>query len=186
VNQDPLLTPLRPIADPGPRAAHPQSCAPEHLTLAPAQLADAPVVLALQHLAYQSEAALNDDYTIPPLTQTLSELEADFQRQFYLKALSAGTIVGAVRGYAQNGTCYIGRLMVLPACQNRGLGTQLLRAIEAHFNVVRRYELFTSERSTCNLYLYQKLGYHIYRTEQLTAKVTIVYLEKLNSPTSAA
>jgi len=45
---------------------------------------------------------------------------------------------------------------------------------------VQRYELFTSERSTRNLYLYQKLGYHIFRAEQLTAKVTIVYLEKMN------
>jgi hypothetical protein len=56
----------------------------------------------------------------------------------------------------------------------------LLRAIEARFNTVQRYELFTSERSTRNLYLYQKLGYHIFRIEQLTAKVTIVYLEKMN------
>ena len=71
--------------------------------------------------------------------------------------------------------------MVHPDCQNRGVGTQLLRAIEARFNTVQRYELFTSERSTRNLYLYQKLGYHIFRTEQLSAKVTIIYLEKSNS-----
>jgi ribosomal protein S18 acetylase RimI-like enzyme len=150
------------------------------LVITPALLADAPIVLDLQKLAYQSEAALNDDYTIPPLTQTLSELQADFQRQVYLKAVRNGTTVGAVRGYEQNGTCYIGRLIVHPDCQNQGIGTQLLRAIEARFNTAQRYELFTSERSTRNLYLYQKLGYHIFRTEQLTAKVMIVYLEKMN------
>jgi len=43
-----------------------------------------------------------------------------------------------------------------------------------------RHELFTSERSTRNLYLYQKLGYHTFRAERLTAKVTFVYLEKIN------
>ena len=158
----------------------------DNFSITAALLTDAPAILDLQKLAYQSEAALNDDYTIPPLTQTLPELEADFQRQVYLKATLDGTIVGAVRGYEQNGTCYIGRLMVHPNCQNRGLGTQLLRAIEAHFDAVQRYELFTSERSTRNLYLYQKLGYHIFRTEQLSAKVTIVYLEKSNPPASAA
>ncbi len=152
----------------------------DDLIITPALLADAPVILDLQKLAYQSEAALNDDYSIPPLTQTLPELEADFQRQVYLKAMRDGTIVGAVRGYEQNGTCFIGRLIVHPDCQNQGIGTQLLRAIEAHFNTAQRYELFTSERSTRNLYLYQKLGYHIFRTEPLTAKVTIVYLEKMN------
>ena len=158
----------------------------DNLVITHAQLADAPEILNLQRLAYQSEAALNDDYTIPPLMQTLPELEADFQRQIYLKATRDGTIIGAVRGYEQNGTCYIGRLMVHPDCQNRGLGTQLLHRIEARFNAVQRFELFTSERSTRNLYLYQKLGYHIFRTEQLSVKVTIVYLEKSNSLTSAA
>jgi ribosomal protein S18 acetylase RimI-like enzyme len=152
----------------------------DDLSITSALLTDAPAILDLQKLAYQSEAALNDDYSIPPLTQTLPEWKADFQRQVYLKATRDGTIVGAVRGYEQNGTCFIGRLIVHPDCQNRGIGTRLLRAIEAHFINVQRYELFTSERSTRNLYLYQKLGYHIFRTEPLTAKVTIVYLEKLN------
>jgi ribosomal protein S18 acetylase RimI-like enzyme len=142
-------------------------------------VADAPVLLDLQRLAYQSEAALNDDYTIPPLTQTLPEIEADFQQQIYLKAVRAGTIIGAVRGYKRDGTCYVGRLTVHPDCQNRGIGTQLLHAIEAHFNTAQRYELFTSENSARNLYLYQKLGYRPFRTAKLSDKVTLVYLEKI-------
>lgn len=85
-----------------------------------------------------------------------------------------------MRGYEQDGTCFIGRLIVHPDCQNRGIGTQLLRAIEAHFGAVQRYELFTSQRSTRNLYLYQKLGYHTFSTERLTDNVTLDYLEKIN------
>jgi ribosomal protein S18 acetylase RimI-like enzyme len=154
------------------------------IQIIPASLDDAPVILELQRLAYQSEAALNDDYTIPPLTQTLAELETDFQQQFYLKAVLDGTIVGAVRGHEQDGTCYVGRLIVHPDRQNRGIGTQLLCAIEAHFNTVQRYELFTSENSARNLYLYQKLGYHIFRTARLTDKVILVYLEKMAAPTA--
>jgi ribosomal protein S18 acetylase RimI-like enzyme len=156
----------------------------DDLVIVPATLTDAPAILALQKLAYQSEAALNDDYTIPPLTQTLPDLEADFQQQVYLKAVRAGTIVGAVRGYAQNGTCYIGRLIVHPDCQNRGIGAQLMQAIETRFNTAQRYELFTSDRSARNLYLYQKLGYQAFRTARLTDKVTLVYLEKITAPAS--
>jgi ribosomal protein S18 acetylase RimI-like enzyme len=84
-----------------------------------------------------------------------------------------------VRGYERDGTCYIGRLIVHPDCQNRGIGTQLLRAIEAHFNAARRYELFTSEKSARNLYLYRKSGYQTCRTAKLSDKVTLVYLEKI-------
>jgi hypothetical protein len=44
----------------------------------PATIQDADAILALQKLAYQSEAAIYADYTIPPLTQTLEELKAEF------------------------------------------------------------------------------------------------------------
>jgi hypothetical protein len=37
-----------------------------------AAAADAAEILALQKLAYQSEAAIYQDYSIPPLTQTLA------------------------------------------------------------------------------------------------------------------
>jgi ribosomal protein S18 acetylase RimI-like enzyme len=157
---------------------------PDDIVITPVMLADAPVILNLQKLAYHSEAVLNDDFTIPPLTQTLPEIKADFQQQTYLKAVRAGTIVGAVRGHEQNGTCYIGRLIVHPDCQNRGIGTRLLHAIETHFKTARRYELFTSENSARNLYLYQKLGYHAFRTTQLSDKVTLVYLEKIAAAAS--
>lgn len=43
----------------------------------PATVADAPEILALQRLAYQAEARLYADWSIPPLTQTLAELEAE-------------------------------------------------------------------------------------------------------------
>jgi ribosomal protein S18 acetylase RimI-like enzyme len=155
----------------------------DDLIITGAQSTDAPVILALQKLAYHSEAVLNDDFTIPPLTQTLPDIEADFQQQVYLKAVRDGTIVGAVRGYERNGTCFIGRLIVHPDCQNRGIGTQLLQAIEAHFGAVQRYELFTSDKSARNLYLYQKLGYRPFRTGKLSDKVTLVYLEKIATPT---
>jgi hypothetical protein len=122
-----------------------------------------------------------------------------------LKAARDGTIVGAVSGYEQNGACLIGRLIATPtariAASAHNCGVPLKRAstppnaaqacrqshaVSAKRRRARRggdwarHELFTSERSTRNLYLYQKLGYHTFRTERLKAKVTLVYLEKIN------
>src|SRR5512136_1700415 len=143
-----------------------------------AQLTDAPQILALQKLAYLSEAEINQDYTIPPLTQTLEQIEREFQTQTVLKVVRDGRIIGSVRAYLQEGTCYIGRLIVHPDFQNRGIGAKLLRAIEGHFAQAKRYELFTGEKSERNLYFYQKWGYRIFRKEALTDKVTLVFLEK--------
>jgi ribosomal protein S18 acetylase RimI-like enzyme len=144
----------------------------------PAQLADAPEILALQKLAYLSEAEITQDYTIPPLTQTLEEIEREFQTRTVLKVILDGKIIGSVRAYLQEGTCYIGRLIVHPDFQNQGIGAKLLRELEGRFADARRYELFTGEKSERNLYFYQKLGYRIFRKEELTDKVTLMFLEK--------
>ncbi|MBN1313183.1 MAG: GNAT family N-acetyltransferase [Anaerolineae bacterium] len=144
-----------------------------------ADIEDAQVILDLQKLAYRSEAAITSDYTIPPLVQSLEEIEQDFREQVVLKAAIDGRrIIGSVRGYIKEGTCYIGRLIVHPDFQNQGIGTQLMRAIEGHFAEADRYELFTGQQSERNIYLYQKLGYRILRSERLSKRVMLVYLEK--------
>jgi len=139
---------------------------------------DAAEILALQKLAYQSEAAIWNDYTIPPLTQTLENLQAQFADHIILKATDNDEIIGSVRGKLENGTCYIGRVIVHPDRQNRGIGTQLMVAIEAAFPMASRFELFTGQKSERNLYLYQKLGYRMFKEEPLNERVIIVYLEK--------
>jgi len=140
---------------------------------------DLPEILALQKLAYRSEAELNNDFDIPPLTQTRAEIEAEFEQRTFLKMTLDRRIVGSVRAHLDAaGACHIGRLIVHPDHQNRGLGTQLMAAIEAHFDRARRYELFTGQRSVRNLYLYHKLGYREFRRQRLDDTVCLVYLEK--------
>jgi len=147
-----------------------------------ATASDAEEILALQKLAYRSEAEIYDDYKIPPLVQTLESIEKDFESQRFLKALMNGRIIGSVRAYSKEGTCYIGRLIVHPDFQNRGLGTKLMNEIERIFRTCKRFELFTGVRSEKNLYLYQKLGYKIFKTANITDQTTIVFLEKRREP----
>jgi ribosomal protein S18 acetylase RimI-like enzyme len=151
---------------------------PNSVLIEQATVQDALEILTLQKLAYQSEAAIYDDYTIPPLTQTLDALVAQFQDEVVLKAVLDGKIIGSVRGYLRDGTCYIGRLIVHPDFQNRGIGTRLMQEMESHFGQADRYELFTGEKSIKDLHLYQKLGYRFLRREQITQRVVVVYLEK--------
>ena len=136
-------------------------------------------ILQLQKLAYQSEAAIYNDYTIPPLMQSLEEMVSDIQKQTVLKVTIGGKIVGSVRGHVQDGTGYIGRLIVHPEFQSQGIGTRLMQAIEDHLSQTKRYELFTGHKSERNIRLYQKLGYRIFRTEPANDRLVMVYMEKL-------
>lgn len=141
---------------------------------------DANDILELQKRTYLSEAKINDDYMLPPLTQTIESIINDFSRCTFLKAVEEGRIIGSVKAYEEKGTCYIGRLIVDDEYQNHGIGTSLLKSIEKEFSYINRYELFTGKRSEKNLYLYHKNGYRIFREEELNEKTTIVFMEKLN------
>jgi len=124
---------------------------------------DAAEILALQKIAYQSEAQLNDDWTIPPLTQTLSEVQMEFKTKVFLKAVYKDSIVGSVRAFLDSGTCLIGRLIVFPDYQRHGIGTLLMERIETIFSHAERFELFTGAKSIGNIRFYQRLGYREYR-----------------------
>lgn len=142
-----------------------------------AEYADLQEILDLQYLAYQSEAALFGSRDIPPLKQTLDEVRAEYRQGVILKLTRGGRIIGSVRAKEQNGTVFIGKLMVHPDFQRKGYGTRLLAEIEQCFPG-KRYELFTSTRSIDNIRLYQNAGYRIFDTKAVNAELQFEYLEK--------
>ena len=143
-----------------------------------ASSADLEEILDLQRLCYQSEAALYNDYSIPPLRESLAELMEQLRSAIILKGMEEGRIVGSVRAEISDGTCSIGRLIVHPDDQNQGIGKRLMAAIEQAFPTARRYELFTGYRSTKNLSLYHKLGYREFRRKAVSGTLTLVCLQK--------
>ncbi|MPN37512.1 hypothetical protein SDC9_185031 [bioreactor metagenome] len=142
---------------------------------------DAIEILELQKLAYQSEAQIYNDWTLPPLLQTIEEIRCEYNTHLFLKAVNKNSIIGSVRTRVLGDTCYIGKLIVHPNWQNQGLGTRLMAEVEIMNPDAIRFELFTGSLSIRNLSLYQKLGYREFRRELLSKQVELVYLEKIIS-----
>ncbi len=142
---------------------------------------DTPEILGLQKTTYQSEAEIYGEESLPALKQTLAELETEFDRpeQVFLKAVVNGKIIGSVRGYSVDGTTHLSRLIVHPYFQGRGIGRRLLEEIEKRFPNVKRFEVFTGQKSERNLKQLHKLGFQEYKTEPgPAASITWVYLQK--------
>ena len=61
-----------------------------------ASMEDTEEILELQKLAYKSEAELINDFTIPPLHQTIEEIQSEFSQQVFLKVAVKNKIIGSV------------------------------------------------------------------------------------------
>lgn len=145
---------------------------------------DAGAILTVQRAAYVTEAQLYGDPFIPPLVESLEGLQKVLAGDaVVLKAVLDGRIVGAVRAQFSDHTCLIGRLVVAPDLQGRGVGLRLMRALEER--VRGRADacvLFTGHLSDANLRLYRRLGYTETHRERVAAHLTHVHMRKRLAP----
>lgn len=122
---------------------------------------DAGEVLTLQRAAFVQEARIYDAPSLPALTQTLESLESELRENLGFVAHLGPRMVGAVRAQRDGELLLIGRLVIAPDVQGRGIGSRLLAAVErrgadAGASVA---ELFTGSLSEANLRLYLREGY---------------------------
>jgi ribosomal protein S18 acetylase RimI-like enzyme len=139
---------------------------------------DAEAILELQTAAFAPVASEYGQATLPPLEETLPELLGQFRSHTILKAVEDGRIIGSVRGTMWRGTCEIGRLVVDPSHQGRGIGTALAREIESRFPDAELFALFTGHHGGPALHIYATLGYGAVRVERINDDLQFVHLEK--------
>ncbi len=98
-----------------------------------ARPADSGELMTLQRACWAQVMRENPDHpdvARDALTETLAEVRHWSSTGTVLVALSGGRLVGAVQGRLHDGTWDVGRLMVAPDIQGRGLGRMLLDRVE--------------------------------------------------------
>ena len=143
-----------------------------------AEKSDAPGILGLQKTAGQCEAEIYNDDNLPALQQTLEELQNDFDRATYIKAVMNDKIIGSVRGQARDDTAYVSGAVVHPYYQRQEIGRRLMAEIEKAFPNAKRFEVKTGHKSERNLFQFRAQGYQEFKTEPFTPAITWVYLQK--------
>jgi len=153
---------------------------PDAVAITEAIVGDAGEIWTLQRAAFLSEGRLNGSWDLPPLTQTLAELEAALSQGLVLVARRKGRLIGSVRAdVSVDGFWFIGRLMVAPDLQRQGIGRQLMDSIEARTPPqARGCRLCTGGLSVANLAFYRRRGYVEVERSTDPAGVAVVVMER--------
>jgi tRNA (guanine37-N1)-methyltransferase len=162
----------------------PPSAVATDWTIVPATRADAGELLTLQRACWLQEAIANDDVAgIPALHESLDDVLAwlgEWTTYVVRVPSDGGRLVGAVRGRLVDDAWDIGRIMVAPDLQGRGLGRLLLEHVQQVAPpAATSYVLFTGERSHDNLRMYKKAGFRL--RPDLPAPPLAVVLTKTRS-----
>ncbi|MBC2933376.1 tRNA (guanosine(37)-N1)-methyltransferase TrmD [Nocardioides sp. zg-1228] len=135
------------------------------LDVRPAVPADAGELYTLQRACWLQELEANPGVEIPALRESLDDVRRGLGEWTVMVARepSSGRLVGAVRGRLDShGEWDIGRIMVAPDLQGRGLGRALLELVEGLAPPdATTYVLFTGAGSTDNLRMYKKAGFRL-------------------------
>jgi len=140
---------------------------------------DLPTILGIQKQAFLSEAERYNDFSIPPLNQTIEELELEFLEKNIFVGIIDNEIIASIRIYSKDAIGYLGKLIVMPKHQNKGIGRMLMNFAEKELKETKKIELFTGEKSEKNIHLYKSLGYNIISLIKETENVNLVLMEKL-------
>lgn len=136
---------------------------PEGAELRIAELADVGELLTLTHACWLSEGRLHHRFDIPPMLETYESLRDSLTQWDTYVVRMGGRLVGSVRGRRAEGadtSWEIGRLMVAPDLQGRGLGRYLLEHIQRVIpSDTTQFELIAGINSLDNQRMYKKAGF---------------------------
>lgn len=113
-------------------------------------------LLELQHDAYAIEAKLIGDDRIPPLQESLADLEA--QPLTWLGVFDEDRLVGAVAWTESEDELDLDRLVVDPGAHRRGIGRTLVQEVMARAGD-RPITVATGRDNTPARTLYERLGF---------------------------
>jgi tRNA (guanine37-N1)-methyltransferase len=135
------------------------------LEIRPATRADAGELFTLTRACWLQEEWANPGVVIPALAESFEDSVRGLEEWTTVVAVAGGRIVASARGRAEGPDAEVwdvGRVMVAPDLQGRGLGRHLLRLIEdAAPESVTSYSLFTGAGSVDNIRMYKKAGYRL-------------------------
>ena len=100
------------------------------------------------------------------------------QHEVAFVAVRDETLVGCVRGVAGEHAYTIRALIVHPSCQGQGVGSTLLKALEAALPAPTRIDLITNTVMEGNVPFYERHGYRVMESTTPLPGITLAHMSK--------
>ncbi len=133
-------------------------------------------LLEVQHRAYRIESDLINFDGIPPLHETLPELQATTET-FYGYFIEQ-ELVGAISYKRESCLLDINRMLVDPAHFRKGIAGELLRFVQKQETDIKNIIVSTGSLNFPAISLYQRHGFIIKGEKEIAPQVYITLLEK--------
>ena len=146
--------------------------------IVPARPEDASAIHAIQMRAFAEEGRLSESTQIPPLVEDVAAIELHIRTQTVLTARDGERIIGSARGIREGSICTIRGVGVEPSCQGRGVGADLLRAVEAAHASAERFVLTTNTLVPGNVAFYERRGYTVDSLTTYSARIVLAQMSK--------
>lgn len=147
-------------------------------TIRPAVLTDAALIHEIKMRAFAEEGRLSQSTEIPPLTETVAEIERDIQTHTVLIARDETRIVGSARGIVTGTGCTVRAVFVEPSLHGLGIGGALVNAVEAAHPNAERFELTTNTRVPGNVAFYERRGYRVVELTTYSENIVLAQMCK--------
>lgn len=132
----------------------------------------------LQQRAFEEEGRRCGTREIPPLTEQAMSIAEHIHEQIALVATLDDVIVGCVRGVVGQRACTVRALVVDPARHGHGIGTRLLRALEAALEDGGRIDLTTNTLMERNVPFYARHGYTVDEYTEPLPGIRLAHMSK--------
>lgn len=148
------------------------------LTIRRATLSDVDAMHAIQMRAFAAEARLCGTREIPPLLERPDSVAEHVSSHVALVATQGDVLLGCVRGVREAEAYTVRALVVEPSMHGQGIGSALLRALEAELRHAQRIELTTNTLVEGNVAFYERHGYSVYAYKEPFPGITLALLAK--------
>ena len=134
-------------------------------------------ILGLQKASYKLEAELINYYELPPLKETVEDLINS--KELFLAYKLDNAIYGILSFEILNDTIDICKLFVSPNYINKGIGSKLLKKLEAEYNNIKIFIVQTGLKNTSGMNFYKKHNFNLIQVIKMSDGLEIAKLQKI-------